>query len=340
MATKNTLKKYQTAYTNAKTNYNKAKRIDSTNKSTVENLNDKLKKAKGSEKDKLRTKLDAANKAKKASTNKVTKAKKAYTKAKSNLAMFKKSQASEKRKAALKIKTKVISKMKKDKPGYWKSKRPYVIPKYPGSTNSYVFIDNTSESETASTEVTTNTISPGQYINHYTQTQPIQRQIEGKLGGSSLSKVSGLKKQFNMLRRWATNGTEVEFHGQKYSSSAILTSVTANFDQPRDNALAVSVSLQDVRWAESATKKKSANNKGSSSSNSSNNKSKNDTGTKSPTKGDRDKVKPKAGKYLTIKKGDTYWAYHLKFGSSIANLRSWNGYPDRELPIGKKVRVK
>ncbi|MFC6275600.1 LysM peptidoglycan-binding domain-containing protein [Levilactobacillus tangyuanensis] len=43
---------------------------------------------------------------------------------------------------------------------------------------------------------------------------------------------------------------------------------------------------------------------------------------------------------MTIKKGDTYWGYHMKFGTSIKKLRSWNGFPDRKLPIGKKIRVK
>ncbi|MCY9807025.1 LysM peptidoglycan-binding domain-containing protein [Lentilactobacillus senioris] len=332
MAKKKTLKTYESAYSKAKSNYNKAKQIQSTNSNKVKELETKYKKANSSEKAKLKEQIAKAKSSTERAKTTVATAKRKYTSAKNNLATFKKNSAANKRKVALKTKKKVIAKMKKDKPGYWKSKRPYVIPKYPGSENSYVFIDNTSENETTSTEMTTNTISPGQYVNHYTQTQPIQRQIEGKLGGSSVSKVSYLKKQFNMLRRWATNGTEIEFHGQKYSSSAVLTSVAANFDQPRDNALAVSVAIQDVKWATSTNKKKSTKKTNTSKTN--------NTGTKSPTKGDRKKTKPKAGKYLTIKKGDTYWGYHMKFGTSIAKLRSWNGYPDRYLPIGKKVRVK
>lgn len=332
MAKKKTLKTYESAYNKAKSNYNKFKKIYLKDVSKVKELEAKYKKANSSQKAKLKEKIARAKSSTSHAKTNVNTAKRKYRNAKNNLTTFKKNSAANKRKAALKTKKKVIAKMKKDKPGYWKSKRPYVIPKYPGSENSYVFIDNTSENETTSTEMTTNTISPGQYVNHYTQTQPIQRQIEGKLGGSSVSKVSYLKKQFNMLRRWATNGTEIEFHGQKYSSSAVLTSVAANFDQPRDNALAVSVAIQDVKWATSTNKKKSTKKTNTSKTN--------NTGTKSPTKGDRNKTKPKAGKYLTIKKGDTYWGYHMKFGTSIAKLRSWNGYPDRYLPIGKKVRVK
>lgn len=326
MATKKTLKKYQDAYSKAKNKYNSDKKIYNANKKTVSNLEARVKKATGNSKETLKRKLSNAKNTLKHSDSKLAKSKKAVNAASKNLTKFKKNQNSEKRKAALKTKAKIFDKMKKEKPGYWAAKRPWIVPVYPGTENSFVFIDNTSESESTTSEMTTNAVSPGQYVNHFTQTQPIQRQIEGKLGGASNSGVAGLKKQFNILRRWAATGTEVEYRGQKHSTSAVLTSVTANFDQPRDNAIAVSVSLQDVKWAQSTTDKKK--------------KKTNDTGKKTTTTGKRKKVKPKAGKYLTIKKGDTYWGYHMKFGTSISKLRSWNGYPDRKLPIGKKVRVK
>lgn len=335
MATKKTLKTYTSKATKAKTNYNKAKNTYTKNNKALSALKSKLAKAKTtSEKTTLKSKIKTANRSVKNAKQKVTKTKKAYTKAKSNLASFKKSQAAEKRKATLKLKKKMITQMQKDKPGYWKAKRPFIIPKYPGTMHSYVFVDNTTESETSTSDMTTNSIAPGQYVNHYTQNQPTQRQIDGKLGGSSVSKVSGLKKQYNMLRRWSRNGTEVELHhGQRSSNSAVLTSTGLNFDTPRDNALPVSIALEDVKWATSevkkSSKKKTTSKKQAGSGN-----------PKSATKGTRKTTKPKAGKYITIKKGDTYWGYHVSYGTSIAKLRSWNGFPDRKLPIGKKVRVK
>lgn len=334
MATKKTLKTYTQKMTAAKTNYNKAKSAYTQNIKSVSTLQSKLSKAKtSSEKSTLQSKIKSANKSVKNAKQKVTKTKRAYTKAKGNLASFKKSQAAEKRKATVKLKKKMITQMQKDKPGYWAAKRPFVIPKYPGTMHSYVFIDNTTESETSTSDMTTNSIAPGQYINHFVQNQPTQRQIDGKLGGSATSKVSGLKKQYNMLRRWGRNGTEVELHhGQRGSNSAVLTSTGLTFDAPRDNALPVSVSLEDVKWATSEVKK--------SSKKKTTVKQAAGSGQKSPTKGTRKAAKPKSGKYITIKKGDTYWGYHNSFGTSIAKLRSWNGFPDKKLPIGKKVRVK
>lgn len=334
MAKKKTLKSYNSQLAKAKAAYNRAKNTYNTNNKKLSELKSRRSAAKtAAEKKALDEKIQRASNSVKKAKRKVTKAKGAYNKAKSNLASFKKSQAAERRKAALNLKKKIIAKMQKDKPGYWKAGRPFVIPKYPRSINSYVFIDNASESETITTDLTTNSIAPGQYVNHYTQTSPVQHQIDGKLGGSLVSEVKGLKKQFDTLKRWSTNGTETELHhGQRQSNHSVLTSVAANFDAPRDNAVPVSITIEDVKWAKSEVKKKSSKKTTTTKGN--------NTGKKSATKGTRKDTKPKAGKYLTIKKGDTYWGYHVKFGTSIAKLRSWNGYPDRALPVGKKIRVK
>ncbi|WP_461243679.1 LysM peptidoglycan-binding domain-containing protein [Secundilactobacillus muriivasis] len=333
MATKKTLKTYEKAVSTAKSKWNKSHTTYTKDKKTSDGLVAKYKKATGTAKTKLKSKVTAAQRATSKAKTRMDSDKTKYTKAKKNLATFKSNQSAEKRKATLALKKKMITQMQKNKPGYWKAKRPYIIPKYPGTMHSYVFIDNTSESETTTTDITTNALSPGQYVNHYTQTTPPQRQFDGKLGGSSISEVAGLKKQLDMLKRWAANGTEVEqHHGQRSTNSATITSVAANFDAPRDNAVPISLALQDVKWASSDVKK--------SSGSTTTKKKPNDTGEKSTTKGDRKTTKPKAGSYLTIKKGDTYWGYHLKFGTSIAKLRSWNGFPDTKLPVGKKIRVK
>lgn len=285
MAKKKTLKSYNSQLTKAKSAYNKAKNTYNANNKKLSELKSRRSKAKTTtEKNSLDGKIKRATESTKKAKGKVNKTKGTYNKAKSNLAAFKKSQAAERRKASLKLKKKIIAKMQKDKPGYWKAKRPFVIPKYPRSINSYVYIDNTTESETVTTDLT-------------------------------------------------TNGTETELHhGQRQSNHAVLTSVASTYDAPRDNAIPVSITIEDVKWAKSEVSKKSKSKTIT--------KKINNTGKKTPTKGTRKTNKPKAGKYLTIKKGDTYWGYHVSFGTSIAKLRSWNGFPDKALPIGKKIRVK
>ncbi|MFC6275601.1 phage baseplate protein [Levilactobacillus tangyuanensis] len=285
MASKKTLATYNSAVSKAKTKYNKAKSTYTKDNKAVATLNKKIKSAKTTAaKNKLKGKLKkaqrTANKAKTAKNKASTK----YTQAKSDLSSFKKSQAAEKRKATLQLKKDILAKVQKDKPGYWKAGRPLIIPKYPGTINSWVFIDNTSESETSTTDITTNAISPGQYVNHYTQVSPVQHQIDGKLGGALSSGdggLGGLNKQFDNLEHWSQRGTEVEIHhGQRPTNSAVLTSVAANFDAPRDNALPVSVSAEDVKWAETMVKKTGPKKK--------------NTGPKSSKKGTKKATKPKA----------------------------------------------
>ncbi len=41
----------------------------------------------------------------------------------------------------------------------------------------------------------------------------------------------------------------------------------------------------------------------------------------------------------TIKEGDTYWGLSRKFGVSVDQLRTWNGYPDLGLPIGSELII-
>ncbi|HEM2532857.1 TPA: LysM peptidoglycan-binding domain-containing protein, partial [Listeria monocytogenes] len=52
------------------------------------------------------------------------------------------------------------------------------------------------------------------------------------------------------------------------------------------------------------------------------------------------KSKKSPGTYITVKKGDCYWKWWKRYGTSIAQLRKWNKWPDRRIPIGKRARVK
>lgn len=47
-----------------------------------------------------------------------------------------------------------------------------------------------------------------------------------------------------------------------------------------------------------------------------------------------------SGTYLTVVSGNTYWGWSQRYGTSIQQLRDWNHWPDRFIPIGAKARVK
>lgn len=54
---------------------------------------------------------------------------------------------------------------------------------------------------------------------------------------------------------------------------------------------------------------------------------------------DLDYLSPTAAKptYHIVKKGDTYAKVGKKYGVPVADLRRWNGWPDKEIPIGAKM---
>ena len=49
---------------------------------------------------------------------------------------------------------------------------------------------------------------------------------------------------------------------------------------------------------------------------------------------------PEQGTFVTTKPGDTYWGWMVEFGTPLDQLRAWNNWADRLIPIGAKARVK
>ncbi|MFP7481249.1 LysM peptidoglycan-binding domain-containing protein [Weissella paramesenteroides] len=49
---------------------------------------------------------------------------------------------------------------------------------------------------------------------------------------------------------------------------------------------------------------------------------------------------PSSGVYVTVRPGNTYWGWWVKYGTPIQTLRNWNHWPDRRIPIGARARVK
>lgn len=335
MATNATLKKYQAAQQQALANYNVAKARNNQARADAKKIAAQLNKTKDPAKRlKLEKQFNAANQAVITTERQLAKRKATYSKAKGNVSKIKKSSAAKKKQDYTALKSKMMEKMQKDDTEFWEANMPYIMPTHPGSENSYVFVDNQTQTESSSTEITSNALSPGQYINHYTQMSPTQHQIDGKLGGALDSDVTELKKKYDMLKRWSENGTEVELHhGQRESNSAIITAVSANFDAPRDNAVPISITLQNVRWAKDATVTKS---KGKTASKK---KKKATAKKKTPTKGTRKKSNKAPGQYAVIKGGATTWAFHVKTGTAVTKLQNWNGFTGK-LPEGKKMRVK
>lgn len=266
-----------------------------------------------------------AKKALKFSQNGLSKATAMRKKAKATLDAYEKSQKNKnKRKKANERTKKIISHLQSTK--NWKNHQSFVMPAYPGSDHSYVWLFNISETNETDANVSTNAVSAGQYINYYTQSQPRVRSISAALYppmfGYDLDDKAELYKQFRKLEKWARDGTELCWHGYHQSKHTVFTQVSSSHDNTSGNTIPVSIAFQDVNWAKSNVSSKSTKSKSS--------------GKKSAKKGTRKKTT----KYVVVKKGDTYSRWHKIYGTSIADLRKWNGWSDRGIPVGKRARVK
>jgi len=132
-------------------------------------------------------------------------------------------------------------------------------------------------------------------------------------------------KIYRKLNDWGFHGKLLVFKGATmYFQHVVITNLTKH-GESLETGIECSLELTYVYFTKSSViKKGSVKNNGKKGSGGS-------SGSTSPKK---------KGQYRTSKKGDSYWLYHQKTGASIANLRKWNKYPDRAIPIGVRVRIK
>lgn len=130
------------------------------------------------------------------------------------------------------------------------------------------------------------------------------------------------------------SGKIITYVGKMTATNVIILNVGGKHGYSVGNGMEISISLRRVRltttpWQKAEPKSKPAQ--------------------KPPTSGGNKKPVPvkkatpasttSTAKYHVTKKGDTYWGLSNKYGTSIAQLRTWNKYPDTAIPINVKVRV-
>lgn len=132
------------------------------------------------------------------------------------------------------------------------------------------------------------------------------------------------------LRNQMNKGTIMKYVGRETANSVIILSL----DHPRDASIKdgfmLSVELREVRitkspWVKAPKKQKPT---------------RKPTDTNGKKKANSKKSRTSTARYHVTRAGDTYWDLARKYGSSIPQLRAWNKYPDRRIPIGVKLRVK
>ncbi|EST12043.1 LysM peptidoglycan-binding domain-containing protein [Sporolactobacillus laevolacticus] len=184
-----------------------------------------------------------------------------------------------------------------------------------GKVKLYIETEKLSNSVTA----TSYPVEQGEPITDHVQRQPETLSLDGWiLSGNSY------KAELQYLRDSMRKGTLLTYTGRTVARNVIITSLDDTRTGDVSNGAAVSAQLQFIRivkekWTSTSARAKTA---------------KKTVGKKKKTVN-----KKSSAQYKTIKKGWTYYLISRKYGTSVSQLRSWNKYPDKALPIGKKIRV-
>ncbi|WP_239256690.1 LysM peptidoglycan-binding domain-containing protein [Listeria ilorinensis] len=171
-------------------------------------------------------------------------------------------------------------------------------------------IVNMNESEVTAAEATQYPVEQGTPISDHVQVQNKTLSITGFLLGSSA------EQDYLKIHDFVQKGTVVTWRGRVYFHDVLVNSIIKDYDTI-ENGMAVTISITTLRRASSPWVQK-----------------KTSSGKKQTTS------KSQAGTWITVKKGDCYWKWWKQYGTSIAQLRSWNKWPDRKIPIGARARVK
>ena len=197
-----------------------------------------------------------------------------------------------------------------------------ITPVNPGSADSFVVISADNISSEVSSTVNSNPIIKGQPISTITAPGAPQITVTGHIMGEPGSEAS-LRKRWEKLFRWSRDLIEVEYSSATGSNThCLIETTTQDQDKNYDNAIPVTATINYVNWSDSNANKKKK------------------TTTKKATKTGGSGRKKTTAKYVTTKSGDTYYKMSLKYRSTVAQLRKWNGWSDTKIPIGKKMRVK
>ena len=105
------------------------------------------------------------------------------------------------------------------------------------------------------------------------------------------------------------------YRGRSYFKNAVIQDISKGYDTV-ENGFTITITLQPIRVAKTIWEKIPQ-----------------PPVAKQPSK-------PSNAVYVTVQPGNTYWGWWQQYGTSIQQLRNWNKWPDRFIPIGARARVK
>ncbi len=170
-----------------------------------------------------------------------------------------------------------------------------------------------SEGDSSGVDATSYPVEKGVPFTDHVQENPDEFSLSGSIIGPNF------KADKEYLKKEMKKGTIFTYTGRNIAKNVIILSIDGNMDSNISNGSDISIKLQTIRIATTPWVKVKNN------------------GKKKPV--NKKPTKSKAV-YHRVKKNDTYWGMWKKYGTSISQLRKWNKYPDRRIPIGVKLRVK
>jgi hypothetical protein len=167
------------------------------------------------------------------------------------------------------------------------------------------------EDDSASVDATSYPVEQGIPMTDHVEQKPDEFSLSGVLNGDSY------ESDYEYLKKCMKNGTILTYTGRNIAKNVIILDISGSVDSNNANGKDISIKLRQIRIASTPWVKVK------------------NSGKKKPVSS-----KPTGAVYHVTKKGDTYWDMWQKYSTSIAQLRKWNGYKDRRIPIGVKLRVK
>ena len=180
--------------------------------------------------------------------------------------------------------------------------------------NVGVEIFSESEEEEITNKVAQYPVQSGNNITDHTQRESLTWTFEGKIFGKNKAEID---RKYGQLVNWQHDGSLLTYTGAIRRSSMLITNLHRTEDEGGfANAIKFSMELTHVEVVKSSFVKAV------------------NVGPKKPS--------PPAnpGVWVTVRPGNTYWGWMIQYGTSIQQLRNWNHWPDRRIPIGVRARVK
>jgi LysM repeat protein len=159
-------------------------------------------------------------------------------------------------------------------------------------------------------------VEEGLPLTDHSREKPISLSINGKIIRETDAQAKSVTDAINNYKK---KKQKISYEGRRIYHNMMIETFQLSTDKSTANGYSFTMTLREIRIAKpsyvstgksNAGRKQTQNGKGSG-----------------------------AKEYHKVKKGDTYWALGIKYGTPWPQLEKWNGYPPRRIPIGVRLRV-